>query len=51
MVFLKRDNFIKGKAKPIKKLNSSLTQYLRMKLKKKTNLKKVKLVKPANHVN
>jgi len=31
-------NLIKGKTKPIIKLNSQLTQYLRMK--KKTNLKK-----------
>ena len=39
--FLYYDNLIKGKTKPIMKLNSQLTYYLRMK--KKTNFKKLKL--------
>jgi hypothetical protein len=31
MFFLDRNNLIKGETKPIMKLNSQLTQYLRMK--------------------
>jgi hypothetical protein len=38
--FLDHNNFIKGKTKLIMKLNSQLTQYLRM---KKNNLKKLNL--------
>jgi hypothetical protein len=48
MFFWNLDNLIKGKTKPIMRLDSQLTQYLRMKYKKKTNNKKVKLAKPAN---
>jgi hypothetical protein len=45
--FLDHDNLIKGEMKLIVKLNSQLTQYLRMNF----FLKKVKLVRPANQVN
>ena len=44
MFFLYNYNLIKGKTKPIMKLNFQLTQYLRMK--KKTNFKKLNLPDP-----
>ena len=44
--FLDHDNLIKGEMKLIVKLNSQLTQYLRMNF----FFKKVKLVRPANQV-
>jgi hypothetical protein len=44
MVFFYHDNLIKGETKLIMKLNSQLTQYLRMV--KKTNLKKLNLSDP-----
>jgi hypothetical protein len=42
--FIYNYNLIKGKTKPIMKLNFQLTQYLRMK--KKTNFKKLNLPDP-----
>jgi hypothetical protein len=49
--FFYRDNLIKDERKSVMKLNSQLTQYLRMKLKKKLIKKKVKLIRPANQIN
>jgi hypothetical protein len=49
MFFIDRDNIIKDETKPIIKLNSQLTLYLRIKSKKL--IKKVKFARPMNQVN
>jgi hypothetical protein len=46
MFFWNLDNLIKGKTKPIMRLDSQLTQYLRMKYKKKLITKKLNLLNP-----
>ena len=52
MFFWDRDNLLKRETKPIMKLNSQLTQYLRMKSKKIIKkINKFKLVRPTNQIN
>jgi len=52
MFFWDRDNLLKRETKPVMKLNSQLTQYLRMKSKKIIKkINKFKLVRPTNQNN